>query len=438
MDAYIYWLIALIIIFTWWFIVLFLDKKGVLEKLSMGTVGPIIMWKTKRGKKFLDRLSKPVRFWRAYGDVSIILCVLVMVLLTALLLWQSVLVVNIPASSAPSPELALGVPGLNPIIPLGYGILGLALAIVFHEFLHGILARTAKISILSLGILLFVLPIGAFVEPNEDEIKKMPRRHRARLFAVGPATNMFIALVFAIIFSSAMMSNVRPAHEGVGLREFTITDSPAQHAGLLPGMIIHGVNGTPVSNLGEFVNLMDGTVPGQNITITAYYQGASDDYNVTLIDKDGRAIMGVTLMTVTTAYFHPIEGAEDLGGLDRSVLTYITLPFLRLQPTEGSVADFYVVEGPWTTLPTPVFWVLANSFYWLFWLNLMLGATNALPAVPLDGGYIFRDGFDSLLSRMRKDMSKEAREKLVRKVSYALALLILALVLWQFIGPWLF
>ena len=71
----------------------------------------------------------------------------------------------------------------------------------------------------------------------------------------------------------------------------------------------------------------------------------------------------------------------------------------------------------------------------MFWLNLMLGATNALPAVPLDGGYIFRDALHGLLARYRAGLSEERRTRVVRNVSYVVALLILALILWQFIGP---
>jgi membrane-associated protease RseP (regulator of RpoE activity) len=65
----------------------------------------------------------------------------------------------------------------------------------------------------------------------------------------------------------------------------------------------------------------------------------------------------------------------------------------------------------------------------------MLGATNALPAVPLDGGYIFRDGIEGLVSRLRKGMSAEQKDRIGRAVSRAFAFLILGLVLWQLIGP---
>jgi membrane-associated protease RseP (regulator of RpoE activity) len=76
-----------------------------------------------------------------------------------------------------------------------------------------------------------------------------------------------------------------------------------------------------------------------------------------------------------------------------------------------------------------------NTAYWLFWLNVMLGATNALPAVPLDGGYIFKDGIEALLSRVRKGIPTPQRDRIVRGVSMSFAFLILGLVLWQFIGP---
>jgi len=432
-------IIALIIIIAWFVLLYVLAKKSILEKLKMSLMGPFIMWKTVRGRKFLDRLAKPKRFWKIFGDFSVALCIIIMILLTAFLIWSATLVPSIPRESAPRPELLLGVPGLNPIIPIGYGILGLVVAIVFHEFFHGILARVAKVRLQSLGVLLFIVPIGAFVEPDEDELKKLPRRKRARLFAAGPTINILLALLFAVIFSSVMMSSVRPGHEGVGITEIYMENSPAEQAGLVPGMIIFSANGTNITNLGEFVLAMDRTTPGQDIEIKTYFRGEERVHNITLAaSEDGRAIIGVRLMTVTTAYFHPIEGAGYFGGVERSILYYVFLPFLSMPPTQEPLTDFYVIEGPWSSIPASMFWVLAASVYWIFWINIMLGATNVLPAVPLDGGYIFRDGLDKVIERLKKDMKPERREVIVRNVSYALALTILALILWQVVGPYLF
>jgi len=149
----------------------------------------------------------------------------------------------------------------------------------------------------------------------------------------------------------------------------------------------------------------------------------------------GRGFLGVGSFAISTAYFHPIGGADAFGGLVQSSLNYVFLPFRGLQPLGAPYTDFYQVNGPLAALPEGAFWILANAFYWLFWLNVMLGATNALPAVPLDGGYIFRDGLHALVARLRKGISAERQDRVVKNVSYAFALMILALILWQFIGP---
>jgi membrane-associated protease RseP (regulator of RpoE activity) len=65
----------------------------------------------------------------------------------------------------------------------------------------------------------------------------------------------------------------------------------------------------------------------------------------------------------------------------------------------------------------------------------MVGMTNVLPAVPLDGGYLFRDGLDALVKRFKKNASDEERIKYVGKITYALAIFVLFLIMWQLIGP---
>src|SRR5438128_11194564 len=85
-------------------------------------------------------------------------------------------------SNPPSPETLLGLPGINPIIPLGYGILGLAVAIILHEFSHGILSRAANIKIRSLGLIFLFFLTGAFVDPAVAELRPLPRRERGCLY----------------------------------------------------------------------------------------------------------------------------------------------------------------------------------------------------------------------------------------------------------------
>jgi len=416
-----------------------LDRRGFLTKHNLVPVGPFLMVKTRRGRDFIDRSARFRRAWRVFGHLSIVLVGLTMVGITALLVWEAVLIRNIPPERAPSPELLLGVPGLNPIIPVGYGVFALAVAVALHEFMHGILARVSKVKIESLGVLLCILPIGAFVEPSEPEMKALPRRERARIYSVGAGINILLAFLFGFLFSTMMLSGVEPLHPGIGIVDFTSPDAPARNSSwpgpMERGSVIIALNDTPTRTLAEFQAARARTRPGQNVSVDAWRAGVTQRYWVVLGNASGTPILGIRTVETTTAFYHPFTDADRFGGAPGALLLFISLPLTGYIPLQGPTTEFYRLSGPWASVPEPVFYLLANGMYWLFWLNLMLGATNALPAVPLDGGFVFKDGVEALLARFRRGLPAERRDRVVRTVSYAFALLILALILWQIVGP---
>ncbi|HKW42879.1 MAG TPA: site-2 protease family protein [Thermoplasmata archaeon] len=437
-------LIAGALIILWCVGLYLLQRRGLLEPRGLSPspppAGPFLMWKTVRGRNLIERLARPARFWRIFGDLAILLVALTMAGTTILLIWEATLVQSAAVrGNPPSPDLLLGLPGINPIIPLGYGILGLSVAVILHEFSHGILSRVAKIRIRSLGLIFLIFPIGAFVEPDEDELRALPRHDRARLYAAGPATNILLAILFAVLFSSVMMASVTPVHEGVGIVGFTEGGSPSQAAGIQAYTVIIAINGTPIHSYAEFRNLMAGATAGTNVTVTTFNPADSTTQTVPVRlaaePGTGRPLLGIYAIDVSTDYYHPLTNPDRFGGVPGAILAYISLPFQGRAPIQDPAARFYQVSGPLAALPLAVFWLIANSLYWLFWLNTMLGATNALPAVPLDGGYIFKDGIEGLVSRLKKGLPAERRDRIVRSVSYSFALLILGLVLWQLIGP---
>ncbi|NIP35131.1 MAG: peptidase, partial [Thermoplasmata archaeon] len=69
------------------------------------------------------------------------------------------------------------------------------------------------------------------------------------------------------------------------------------------------------------------------------------------------------------------------------------------------------------------------------WLNLMVGIFNALPAIPLDGGYIFRDGFSWLIQKLKPTRKRDDIDAMATRLTMTISLLILFLIIWQFIGP---
>jgi hypothetical protein len=266
-----YILLAIVLVALWWVGLLYLNRRGFLEPRKLSLIGPILMWKTQKGRDLIDRIARRKRLWRVFGDLSIVLVGVAMIATTALLVWEASLVQS-PAVRAnpPSPDLLLGLPGINRLIPLGYGIFGLAVAIILHEFSHGILSRVSNIKIRSLGGIFMIVPIGAFVEPDEDELRALPRRERARLYSAGPATNLVLAILFAVLFSSMVMTSVAPVHDGVGIVGFTEDSSPARLANMQAYTIITEINGTPVRTYGEFVDALSLVQVNVTVSVVAY------------------------------------------------------------------------------------------------------------------------------------------------------------------------
>jgi membrane-associated protease RseP (regulator of RpoE activity) len=430
------WILAVYVIY----------KKKVLEGTPFAFQGPFLLWRTEKGKKFIEWLSKPKRFWKAYGDFSVAITFVVMFTFLIILIWVAFLVLNIPKERVPTPQMILGIPGLNPIIPIWYGILALVIALVVHEFTHGILTRVAKSKIVSLGLVFFIVPMGAFVEPDEEELQVMKKRKRSRMFASGPTSNLIVALICSLVFTSVFIGSAEPRASGIGITG-VVADSPAHNVSLSAGMIItsifHNVTETPMNSTADFRNLMLLTRPGDNVTLTVYDDGQIFREEANLSYREDNASVGfLGVNTVHTGtwkqVYVPTVYTESFDATLYSMIIYVSLPIRALSPIDRPYTDFYEPSGALAGVPEPLFWILANSFYWVFWLNLMLGLTNALPAVPLDGGYVFRDGLDTFLAKVKKNMKPERRESIVKRVSYFLSFFILALILWQLIGPRVF
>ena len=426
------------------------ERRGWLERYRCSLIWgrSFLMWRTDHGKRSIEWLARRRALWNRLGDFGLVMVFGSMILMFLLLAWQATIVSDIPKSSAVSPKMMVGLPGLNPVIPLWYGILALLVAMVVHEGCHGILGRVAGIKLKALGLLFFIVPIGAFVEPDEDEMKAMPRRQRMRLYAAGPASNIVVAVMFAILFSWGTVASLEPAHEGV-LVANVVKGYGAHDAGLEPWMLVTMVNGTPVQSDDDFSDAVNRTWAGQNITVVALDNGVERAFtNVTLGDKggfylqyypdyyepwmSGKGFIGMGVVdqeAQVDGLVHPLGSAEQL-------LRYMTLPFMKLQPFPDQFTALFEPTGLPGMLPDDIFWILANCLYWIFWLNLMVGLTNALPAVPLDGGFIFADSLEAGLNRFRHTpLSAERREIIVDRVVTALALTVVALLLWQLVGP---
>jgi membrane-associated protease RseP (regulator of RpoE activity) len=452
-------LIFIAVILVYAGIVFLLYKKGVLKKHNISFYGPALMWRTEKGIQFLKNRAKHERFWKIYGYTSIIFCFITMILMTALMVMTAWLVFRFtPAqrNALPGPEVALVLPGINPILPLeylGYILLGLVIAIMVHEFSHGILALVDKIKVKSLGILYLIVPIGAFCEPDDEEVKKARILSRMRIYAAGPAANFVVVLLSILLFSAVFMSAVQPVDEGVMV--FTVdADSPASHIELQTGVIITRVNDTVIHTGDEYFNVWNNTNANQTVNITYMKSGTLHTTQVLLGDKyveyakrttiyvnnisyKGKGYLGVQSLLRDSVVTENLAILKNpFYNFPEGLLTFYSLPllgyFAGYNPIISPFSDSYIITGPLGVLPVPLFWIIINAIYWIFWLNLAVSLFNVLPMVPLDGGFLFNDGVRAVIIRLKKGIKEETKEKIVKNVSLAISLMILGLILLPF------
>jgi membrane-associated protease RseP (regulator of RpoE activity) len=100
----------------------------------------------------------------------------------------------------------------------------------------------------------------------------------------------------------------------------------------------------------------------------------------------------------------------------------------------GTIAQFYQPVGWAEPLGVGIFWI-ANSLLWIGWLNFYVGLFNCLPAVPLDGGHVFRDYSYSLTYRFTKN--EAVSERISNSITASLSMLILLSFLFMIFGPFI-
>ncbi len=472
-------LMVLIVFLIYWTIVKILDNRGLLSKYNISSIGPILMIRTSRGLKFLDKLAKYKAVWRTVANLGIPLVFLSMGFMFSLVLLSDYIMFTNPpkASALTNLRNVILLPGVNEFIPVLWGLLGLVVTLIVHEFSHAILCRVENVRVKSLGVLLALIPIGGFAEPDENELKnKIKRIQRVRIFAAGVVSNFIVAAIaFPVFFyllgfvSPAVVvidSDVKEIARGSIVLEvngFSVRDQadvykaigssknvtlkirekngevkfveipnlmgvrvvdlyredskvyPAEIAGIKRGMVIVKIDNKAVRNFTEFRKIMSNTKPGQNVTVMVYYNGTFRTFNVTLADMNGRGFLGVY-----------VQSTDYIGGLSLAYSSYILNELKSIPRTLSSLYGWlYMIAMPFRfqgfvgeiknyfEAPEHVF-ILLNAFYWIAWLNFYVGLFNCLPAIPLDGGRIFQESFSYILSKRYRERADEISMKVVK------------------------
>lgn len=338
MNGIYYYLIAFFII---WILALTLKSK--LTNHGFEINFPIIMWKTDKLRGIISKISNfSPTFWKWYMNVGIVVCYIGMVAMAWILLSSLQTVFDTPSVSIVLPGVEI--PGSPIYVPFLSGFIALATVLIVHEFSHGIQAVGEKIPIKSVGLLLVAILPGAFVEPDEDELKKASRISRLRVYGAGTMANITLALIALLIVSG--ISYEIPAlfdEDGIEISRI-VGDSPSEGI-LKQGMIIESIDGNKINNSQNYIDIVSSFSPGENVTV----QTDQGNYNVVLGKNPNNESVG----------FFGIQASK------------------HFELKDNSMGDL-----PWALF------TLAEIFQWIFTLNLGIGLFNILPIKPLDGGYM--------------------------------------------------
>lgn len=495
-------LVLLIIYVPLWF---YVWKHPSALRYGLEKYGPTIKINSRLGIRIMDRLSRYRRFWRFFGVLSQVISLLLMVMMVYIM---AVAVIRLPTTLSAGGmgiEYVLAIPGLNPLLPFWFGLLGLIIAMVCHEMAHGFQSRSNDIEVKHTGVLYGVVPLGAFVEPDEEQVEKASRRAKLDLYTAGITTNFILGAIAFLLFSTVMLGGMSSSYNDNCAVYQVAVDSPAD--GVIPvGVIITEVDGNPflfddgyyetpkhflpgslvtvtyltsdyvphdqpfrwglyINNTVEggpgdilkntwiesielggktyyfytaqgFSSFMNLTRPGDTVTVNyVRADGTSDHADITLGTKGSIGYLGVYSSTSGMAIVtpgmvremgaNPLYGAADISSAATSMLSYIGQPFRSFDPIPESL-QWWFGDQP------AGFWIFCHILYWIFWLNIMLGITNALPAFPFDGGFVFLGWMDALYEKMGvKDPAERERKagEIARNVSTLMLFLFVLVVI---------
>jgi membrane-associated protease RseP (regulator of RpoE activity) len=317
----------------------------------------------------------------------------------AALIWQGLdIIAKMVVGRTPCPGVAPIIPGVQmPNVPPAftpplYIWIAFVVILVVHEFSHGALIKRARAKIKAVGLLLAgIFPIGAFVEPDEAEIKSKPARQQLRLYAIGPAANIFSMPVFVALFLVAALaiapllhSYISGAEKNYAIESVVISkvmddyevcgntvESPAKGE-IEEGWLLLQYNGIDLNSLYDFKRAL-----------------VKSDKNVSMLLKTSNG----TLIEKT---------------LERNQYGKIGIQ-MKINYAGGKEP-----EQGYVYLATAVS-IFSIFFGWLLLLSFAVAVVNFLPIEPFDGGKMAKLLLLPYLGFLK--MSREDTEKFIGRVA---------------------
>jgi len=390
---------------------------------------------TPFGLKFFDYIAK-TRIAKAYARANTYLMPVITAIAILLIIGGiSTLITNVSLREdvrAIGPRGNFLIPILNPLLPITYTLVALVISVFIHEAGHGVVARVYGIKVESTGIafVLFV-PIGAFVNLDKTGLEKATLKEKSAVLTAGPLNNMILAAVsMALLF--ILISTLTPIPtqdtEKSGLQIISVTDgSLADNIGLTRGSSILTIAQTEVRSQEDLSRVLRSNIGKQFQIVWTDREGkqTTDTLSIPADADPTKPILGVVALPIdpnVTLELYKSQFAFTFD-INRPV------PMLPLPTLSGQFIPFSDTMAPKynSSIFGPTFPIIANTLFWLWFINFNLGIFNALPIAFLDGGQLYGSLIES-----RSGIDKNR----LKQISSAVSIIMVIIIIMTFILPY--
>ena len=328
-------------------------------------------------------------------------------------LYQLIFVPTAPPMFAPVLP-GISIPGSPFKLPLFEGLIALLVVVAIHEFAHGVVSKAYKIPIKSSGFVMFGPLPGAFVEPDEEKLKKAPPKTQLSIYAAGPLSNMLLAgVIFTlmIIMTSFVSTALYEQNiDAIKIEDLMKLDDIEERGitNLKRGEIILGINNQTLKEIRE-------ELQQQNITIINGRHALV--YTIQQEFKPGDEIIFQTNKGEKTIILGQ-DKENETSPIIGVYLDNVVEPKTNISSNKTfTTIYFWLFGNPYSTSLNQGLGLISLIFV----LSFGIGLVNLLPAGPLDGGRMF-------FLVLRKKFNTKKSTKILSLISNLLFLLVIILI----------
>ena len=388
----------------------------------------MIMLRTRRGIDSMTRIGR-LRSTKVLAWIYLVVFPFLAVAGTYLIVNSLLVYLSIPAAGQAARETGflanILIPGLNPYLPIVYGWIGIVVAIIVHEGGHGVMARSLNFLVKSAGVIfVLIVPIGAFVEPDEAALKKAKLKDALRILAAGVGSNITTAIIFLLLVMTitASLTPLTQTH-GLGVVD-VIQDYPAYNAGLKPGNILISINSHFLREVQDLSEAMHDLKPNDPINLTFAHDNKIE-YEIVLLAENptnaSKSFLGIEVVDDPALILENYKKLSNSFSTPVYLITPTILSGPYFIPYSHLLHMFYTSPiGDW-------FYPLSNLFYWIWFINFNVAIFNALPIYPLDGGHVISRIIKHLCNGKLKESTANYLTYIVSSAMIFLIFLTLAL-----------